>query len=357
MNKSVNIQALRGISVILVVLFHMGFETFRNGWIGVDIFFVISGFLMWHLYVEKVNSKSFAFFYIKRFKRLLPALSITILVTGFGFLLRIPASQRDSLIHEIFAAGLGVSNLYYWLVDQHSSNADLRPLITLWSISLELQFYLIFPLIVLFVKNSILKLVSLVSLSFVAFVTLGFYAYETKLYTLPGKLWEFFLGMLAAEMLRRYGNPKKGFFLLKLLFAAFMFVTLFVVLNDRSRMILQIFGAIVSSLVMIHSFQSINKNVLVRFLAKIGDYSYSVYLLHFPLFVFIGYSEGSGNPVTLGNQSTLIIYLTILAIGSWIMKKYIEDSSWFRSNYLRVFLSTLLISATSLLFKGTFLNI
>ncbi len=335
----------------------MGFETFSNGWIGVDIFFVISGFLMWHLYVEKVSSKSFTFFYIRRFKRLLPALSITILVTGFGFLLRIPASQRDSLIHEIFAASLGVSNLYYWLVDQHSSNADLRPLITLWSISLELQFYLIFPLIVLFVKNSILKLVSLISLSFVAFVTLGFYAYETKLYTLPGKLWEFYLGMLAAEMLRRYGNPKKGFYLVKLLFAVFMIVTLFVVLNDRSRMILQIFGAIVSSLVMIHSFQSINKNVLVRFLAKIGDYSYSVYLLHFPLFVFIGYSEGSGNPVTLGNQSTLIIYLVILAISSWMMKKYIEDSSWFRSNYLRVFLASFLISATSLLFKGTLLNI
>jgi peptidoglycan/LPS O-acetylase OafA/YrhL len=334
----------------------MGFKTFSNGWIGVDIFFVISGFLMWHLYVEKVNKKSFALFYIKRFKRLLPALSITILVTGFGFLLRLPVPQRESLIDEIFVASLGVSNLYYWLIDQHSSNADLRPLITLWSISLELQFYLIFPLIVLFVKNSILKLVLLISLSFVAFVTLGFYAYETKLYTLPGKLWEFFLGMLAAEILRRYGNPKKGFYLLNLLFAVFMFVTLFVVLNDRSRMMLQVFGAIVSSLLMIYSFQSINKNALVQLLAKIGDYSYSVYLLHFPLFVFIGYSEGSGNPVTLGDQSTLILYLVILAISSWVMKRYIEDSTWLRGNYLRIFLTTLFATTTLYISKSSVLN-
>ncbi len=351
-----NIQALRGISVILVVLFHLGFETFSNGWIGVDIFFVISGFLMWYLYVERVNRKSIAFFYIKRFKRLLPALSVTILVSGLGFILRLPASQRESLIHEILAASLGVSNLYYWLIDQHSSNADLRPLITLWSISLELQFYLIFPLIVLFVKNSVYKLVLLISLSFVAFVTLGFYAYETKLYTLPGKLWEFFLGMLAAEILRRYGNPKKGFRLIKLLFAVFMFVTLFVVLNDRSRMILQVLGAIVSSLVLIYSFQSINKNVFTQLLSTIGDYSYSVYLLHFPLFVFLGYSEGSGNPVTLKDHNTLVTYLVILAISSWIMKKYIEDSGWLRDNYMRIFLATVLITTTLYVFKGIVLN-
>jgi len=356
LNKSINIQAIRGISVILVVLFHLGLETFSNGWIGVDIFFVISGFLMWYLYVERVDRKSFVLFYIKRFKRLMPALSITILVTGLGFMLRLPASQRESLIDEIFAASLGVSNLYYWLIDQHSSNADLRPLITLWSISLELQFYLIFPLIVLFVKNSIHKLVVLISLSFVAFVTLGFYAYETKLYTLPGKLWEFFLGMLAAEILRRCGNPKKGFYLLKLLFVVFMFVTLFVVLNDRSRIILQVLGAIVSSLVLIYSFQNINQNPFVQFLAKIGDYSYSVYLLHFPLFVFFGYSEGLGNPLTLRDQSTLIIYLVTLAISSWMMKKYIEDSNWLRGNCLRIFLATLFITTTLYIFKGIVVN-
>ena len=356
MNKSVTIQVLRGISVILVVLFHMGFETFSNGWIGVDIFFVISGFLMWYLYIERVNGKSFAFFYIKRFKRLLPALSITILVTGLGFVLRLPASQRESLIHEIFAASLGVSNLYYWLTDQHSSNADLRPLITLWSISLELQFYLIFPLIVLFVKNSIYKLLVLISLSFVAFVTLGFFAYETKLHNLPGKLWEFFLGMLAAEILRRYGKPKKGFHLIKLLFAVFMFVTLFVFLNDRSTMILQVLGAIVTSLVLIYSFQSINKNVFTQLLSKIGDYSYSVYLIHFPLFVFIGYSEGSGNPVTLKDQNALVIYMAILGISSWIMKRYIEDNGWLRGNYLRIFLATIFSTATLYMFKGSVLN-
>lgn len=68
MKQSLNLQALRGISVLLVVLFHMGFQPFRNGWIGVDIFFVISGFLMWHLYVDQITHHDIAGFYTKRLR-------------------------------------------------------------------------------------------------------------------------------------------------------------------------------------------------------------------------------------------------------------------------------------------------
>ena len=158
----------------MVVLFHMGFYPFRNGWIGVDIFFVISGFLMWHLYVDHIMNRKLIGFYTKRLKRLLPALSISILLSGLAFIPRLPASQRTSIIEELSAASLGLSNIYYWLIDQHSSNSELRPLIALWSISLELQFYLIFPFIVFFVKKSTRKLFCLLCINFIVFLVLFF---------------------------------------------------------------------------------------------------------------------------------------------------------------------------------------
>jgi len=312
---------------------------------------------MWHLYAEKLHGSSIIAFYVKRFQRLLPALSISILLTGLGFIIRLSSSQRDSLINELFAASLGLSNIYYWLVDQHSSNSDLRPLITLWSISLELQFYIIFPLIVFFVKRSRNKLFFLIILSFIAFAALGYYSYETKIYTLPGKLLEFFVGMLAASLLKKSEQSKTNFQVVRLLFTAFIFLSLFVTLNDRNRMVWQVLGAAISYFYIIFGFHNLNTSVLERFLAKIGDYSYSIYLVHFPLFVYIGYSKNSGNPVSLETPRDLIIYSASLVISSWTMKKLIEDSHWFKNNYMRLFIANLLVTATLFFFKGSILGL
>jgi len=333
----------------------MGFQTFRNGWIGVDFFFVISGFLMWHLYAEKLHGSSIIAFYRKRFKRLLPALSISILLTGLGFIIRLSPPPRDSLINELFAASLGLSNIYYWLVDQHSSNSNLRPLITLWSISLELQFYVIFPLIVLFVKGSRNRLFFLITLFLLAFAALGYYSFETKIYTLPGKLLEFFLGMLAATLLKKNEQSKYSFQVVRILFAVFILFSLFITLNDKNKMIWQVLGAAISYLYIVFGFHCLNTNSLDRFLAKIGDYSYSIYLLHFPLFVYYGYVENSGNPVSLETPGDSIIYLATLMISSLIMKKLIEDSNWFKNNYLRLFIATLFVTGTLFFLKVSIL--
>jgi len=357
LNKSLRIQTLRGISVLLVVLFHMGFHPFRNGWIGVDIFFVISGFLMWHLYINQIGNREIAAFYIKRLKRLLPALSISILLSGLAFIPRLPASQRISMIEELSAASLGLSNIYYWLIDQHSSNSELRPLITLWSISLELQFYLVFPFIVLLVKKSTRKLFWLLSISFIVFLVLGFYSYETKLYTLPGKLCEFLLGMLVASNLQKFEFSKKRFRAANFLFLSLILVSLFVELNDRNNMIWQVFAACVSASYILFGFFDTARGLLVRFLAMIGDYSYSIYLIHFPLFVLIGYSEGLGNPSRLENYSLTVLYVIILGFGSWAMKKFVEDNERFRENYVQIFLTTLTLSLGLLLFKSQILSL
>lgn len=335
----------------------MGFNTFRNGWIGVDIFFVISGFLMWQLYANQIMNREIIGFYIKRLKRLLPALSVSILIAGLAFIPRLPVSQRDSMIDELSAASLGLSNIYYWLIDSHSSNSELRPLITLWSISLELQFYLLFPMIVFFTMRSTKKLSWLLSSSFILFLVLGYFSYETKLYTLPGKLCEFLLGMVVASNLQKFEYSKAKFQAANFSFLIFLVVSLFVVLNDRNNMIWQVLAACISASYILFGFHNNDKNLLVRFLTKIGDFSYSIYLIHFPLFVFIGYSDGLGNPNQLESYSTTMIYLIVLGISSWVMKKFVEDNKWFRDNYLHLFLITLTFTQGLLLFQNQINNL
>jgi len=335
----------------------MGFNAFQNGWIGVDIFFVISGFLMWHLYVDQIINREITGFYIKRLKRLLPALSVSILISGLAFIPRLPINQRNSLIDELSAASLVLSNIYYWLIDQHSSNSELRPLITLWSISLELQFYLLFPIIVFLTMRSKKKLSWLLAFSFILFLILGYFTYETKIYTLPGKLCEFLLGMVVASNLHRFEYSNRKFRAANFSFLIFILVSFFVVLNDRNNMIWQVLTACLTASYISLGFNENDGSFLPRFLAKIGDYSYSIYLIHFPLFVYIGYSEELGNPGHLENCSTTILYLIILGIGSWVMKKFVEDNKWLRDNYWRLFLITLTFTLGLLLFKNQINNL
>jgi peptidoglycan/LPS O-acetylase OafA/YrhL len=312
---------------------------------------------MWHLYVDHIMNRKLIGFYTKRLKRLLPALSISILLSGLAFIPRLPASQRTSIIEELSAASLGLSNIYYWLIDQHSSNSELRPLIALWSISLELQFYLIFPFIVFFVKKSTRKLFCLLCINFIVFLVLGYYSYETKLYTLPGKLCEFLLGMLVASNLQKFKFSKKRFQAANFLFLSLILVSLFIELNDKNNMIWQVFVACISASYILFGFFDTARGLLARFLAMIGDYSYSIYLIHFPLFVFIGYTEGLGNPSRLENYSLTILYVIILGFGSWAMKKFIEDNERFRENYVQIFFTTLTLSLGLLLLKSQILSL
>jgi peptidoglycan/LPS O-acetylase OafA/YrhL len=157
--------------------------------------------------------------------------------------------------------------------------------------------------------------------------------------------------MIVALSLQRWKHSKKRLQAANFSFLAFILVSLFVVLNDRNNLIWQMFAACFSASYILFGFQDNSRSLLVRILAKIGDYSYSIYLIHFPLFVFIAYSEGLGNPSRLETNSVTIIYLIILGIGSWAMKKFVEDNRWLRDNYAHLFLITLTLALVLFLLK------
>ena len=351
MAKSINLQALRGISVVLVVLFHVGAPLFTNGWVGVDVFFVISGFLMWHLYADKISEGQVKEFYIKRLRRLLPALAVLILFSSLVFYFVLLPNERHLFMNEIFSASFAFSNLYYWLEVQYFSSSQLRPLLNIWSIALELQFYLIFPILVLLLKKSTLRFISLLLVSIATFIGLGLYSFQASFFTLPGRLWEFLLGMLVAHLKPSQIRESARFWMFKYFVVAIVILSTLVPEDDKFKMLVQIVIAFFSALYIMLGFNQIGTGVLVRTLSKIGDYSYSIYLIHFPLFILLGYIEFVGNPIKFESIFSAVLYFSVLILGSWLMKVFVEDSKVLQKSFLKISFVTMFLASTVLISK------
>ena len=143
MKLRTDIQIMRGIAVLVVVFFHLNIGFFANGFLGVDLFFVVSGFLMAVLYKRgKVRE-----FYLRRASRLMPAYFATIVLTLlFSAFLTLPAEHSQVVEQGLFGTFF-LSNFGFWLTDSYFSSTSFKPLLHLWSLGVEAQFYLIVPLL------------------------------------------------------------------------------------------------------------------------------------------------------------------------------------------------------------------
>lgn len=148
------IDGLRALAVIPVVLFHAGFTAFQGGFVGVDVFFVISGYLITSIVLEENRRGTFTLraFYIRRARRILPALLVVLACSGpAAWFLLLPSDTRD-FAESVLAALFFVSNVLFWLESGYFATAStLKPLLNTWSLGVEGQFYLLFPLFALLV--------------------------------------------------------------------------------------------------------------------------------------------------------------------------------------------------------------
>ena len=148
MNYRPEIDGLRALSILPVVLFHAGFSLFDGGFIGVDIFFVISGYLITTIIINdiEINKFSVSYFYERRARRILPAMFVIILVCiPFSYLLMLP-SQIINFSESIVAVTFFVSNIFFWQKTGYFTQlAEETPLLHMWSLAVEEQFYLLFP--------------------------------------------------------------------------------------------------------------------------------------------------------------------------------------------------------------------
>jgi len=175
------IDGLRALAVIPVIFFHAGVPFFEGGFLGVDIFFVISGYLITSILLMDLDRGNFSLanFYERRARRILPALiSVCIACIPFAYFLMIP-SQFEEFGKALIAVALFISNITFWRQSGYfGADAELNPLLHTWSLAVEEQYYLFFPILLWalwkFGRKSILPTISIIALfSLAAYTCLG----------------------------------------------------------------------------------------------------------------------------------------------------------------------------------------
>ncbi len=302
MNKTrrVDIDSLRGLSVISVIIFHLDHSYFPNGYLGVDLFFVISGYVITKSIIKKYYEGNFKFteFYLKRIRRIFPVLLVVLissLLVGI-FLLLISDLKNFS---ESLLTSLGfISNFYFWITGGYfSTNDQLKPLLHLWSLSVEEQFYLFFP-IFLYLLFKISKkinfyLVSIVLISLFSFFIDVFLISkghtDAIFFLFPARVWQFGLGIYFALLTNIQLKDiwiDRLYLLIAFILIIFNFIYKISFLPDATLMSL--------GTAMILYRKDNKKNILSKLfsfkpLIFIGLISYSLYLWHWPVISFSKY--------------------------------------------------------------------
>jgi peptidoglycan/LPS O-acetylase OafA/YrhL len=323
----VHIQLLRAIAILMVLGFHLNLPGFKFGYLGVDIFFVISGFLMMKIY-SNLGINKIQQFYLKRLLRLIPAFLVVSLLTTLIFLTFILPYEKVSLVKQNLYASLLISNFYYWTENQYFVNSGLRPLLTFWSLALEIQFYLIFPLIFFVVKKNMKILVFITSISLTVFVLLENISPETGFFLLPGRLWEFLVGVWLANFLLAY-RKKIRVSLFSFRLALISFPTLILIFDLTSidiHVYLNLLAVIYTlAILFIGFYWRENKNLLDGFGLLIGRYSYSIYLVHLPIISLIYYKPFS-NDLKIGSSWILnLVSIFLVVVFSFVLFNLVEQ--------------------------------
>ena len=321
--KITQIQGLRALAALLVTLFHA--KWVNGGFIGVDIFYVISGFLITGLLlreIERTGTINFKEFYARRFKRLLPTSFFVLLITAVASWLLIPDTMRSSLGRDIIAASLYVSNYLFawWQADYQNLDATPSPVIHYWSLAVEEQFYLIWPLLILFFfiaatkfKKKILLTLLIATVTALSFV-FSIYQTETSpiwaFYSLPTRAWELGLGALLVLL-----PPIKTKKLVGLLGFIFIIVSAFIFGETTAFPGVNAVLPVLGTVMLISTINSwppfLNDVANSRMFQWLGEISYPLYLWHWPLLVLP--STYFARPLAIYERILAIIATIILA--------------------------------------------
>lgn len=295
-----DINGLRAWAVMAVLLFHFNIPGFEAGFIGVDIFFVISGFLMTGIIARGLDHGSFSIrqFYIARFRRIVPAvvaLATTLLIISWFWL---PTAHYRLLIEESVAALTYTSNIYYWLSTGYfNPSAHGKWLLHTWSLGVEMQFYILFPILALVIWKLGLRSKALFySLIFIciASLSLSIHASEwqatTTFFLIPTRIWELAVGGLIYFLsnAQLHKNLQRGLFITGLSLLVISFAIIDSTLAWPSGWAL--FPVIGTALIILAAQKNslLTGNSIAQWL---GNISYSVYLWHWPLVVVLYFAN------------------------------------------------------------------
>lgn len=325
-----DIDGIRAIAILSVVLYHAGVPLLCGGFTGVDIFFVISGYLIGgHIFSEIRESRfSFARFYQRRAKRILPAFYAIICVTFvFGLLLLSPTELTEYSTSAI-AAVFSASNVHFLRYSNYfQQSSELNPLLMTWSLAVEEQFYLVIPLLMLAavkVRRSLLLPVILATcvVSFLFAWHQVHIAPEKAFYLLPSRAWELGIGValgVAESMRKRALISARWARSASLCGFAAMFAPFFLLKSSMPFPGPSAAASVLGTALVISCSSSwINRTVLsMPWLVFIGRISYSWYLWHWPLMAFLRVATGGPLPATARVVAVMLSF--VLAVLSYYL--------------------------------------
>ncbi|MCW8890247.1 MAG: acyltransferase [Sedimenticola sp.] len=326
------IDGLRAIAVLPVIFFHGGLFGITGGYVGVDIFFVISGYLITTIIIEEIRSGRFSIlnFYERRARRILPALSMVLIFTTIAAYILMPANYLKSYSQSLVSVATFSSNVFFYLTSGYFSTAsDEKPLLHTWSLAVEEQFYIFFPVLISvlwFIGKKRLTLL-ICSLSIASFLLSQYLSVkqlvDANFYLIFSRAWELLAGVLIAIIGIHHFSTTKirkniygGIGLVCIIYSIIFF-------NKQTPFpsIYTLVPVIGTLLIIIFSDGTtvIGKLIAKKLFVGIGLISYSLYLWHQPLFAFLRMK-------TIGEPSERMFIIAIVAafILSVFSYRYIE---------------------------------
>lgn len=326
-----DIDGLRAIAVSAVVLFHAGVPGFNGGFIGVDVFFVISGYLITSLIAPDIDAGRFsiAAFYQRRIRRIFPALIVVIAFCILVSFFLLTPNDYKIFGESVDATGFFVSNIFFWRqINYFAAPASENPLLHTWSLSIEEQFYLFYPMFLVFIsytsRRRRIVTISLVCLSsFVVCIGLVFYKPSATFYLGSTRIWELLVGgMIALGVFPKIDNG----YLIRFVAIGGVICIVYSIVCYSSLMRypgLAASAPVGGAALLIWSGQN-TKTAIHRLLSTppftaLGRASYSLYLWHFPLFAYVEY-------VTLGRvKSATILAVCVISLIAAFLSLYLVE--------------------------------
>ena len=332
MKYRAEIDGLRALAVLPVILFHAGFEWFSGGFVGVDVFFVISGYLIATIIISEMAEGKFSIvnFYERRARRILPALFFVMAAClPFAWLWLTPSDLKD-FGQSLVAVSTFSSNFLFWLESGYFDTAvELKPLIHTWSLAVEEQYYILFPIFLMLTWRLGIKWV-LILLSVVFLLSLGvaqwgaYYKPSATFFLLPTRGWELLVGVFAAFFLKLNAHSKSHIVNQALSLLGFGMIVYSIVAFDKTTpfpSLHALIPTIGTGLLILFALPKtlIHKLLSLKFIVGIGLISYSAYLWHQPLLAFARHR-------LLGDVSDFILIVLCIAslVMAWFSWKFVE---------------------------------
>lgn len=336
-NYRSDIDGLRALAVLAVLFFHLDIALFSGGFIGVDIFFTISGFLISGIIFKGLSTNNFSFksFFIKRALRILPAYTFVLFCTVLiGVFLLTPIAFKE-LIESAISSSVFLSNIYFLLTQggYFTNAAHELPLLHTWSLSVEEQFYLVMPLVFLFlykIPSNFKKLLGLILLFFISALLSYFltkYNQKIAYYIVLSRAFEFLVGAILAFIILNYRQKLNVNLILNhvLTFTSLiLLVVSAIIINEKVAFpsLVALVPCLATALLIFTGLD--NRSVTYKILGCpvlvfVGKISYSLYLWHWPI---VAYCKYIGVEFTYIVQFTIAVVSFVLAFLSW---KFIEQ--------------------------------